>query len=137
LTFWQFGLTTGVLGCLIVSAAASMTSLAAVVAAAICAVGQLVVIIAQFVSWSANPVVELRGTATLIATTLRRHMLWRVLLLGAGGLIVPFLGAGPVAAWVAVAAVVAAEILGRYIFFVSAVPKHLAAPYLEAACEAA
>ena len=29
------------------------------------------------------------------------------------------------------------EILGRYLFFVSVVPKHLAAPYVAAASEAA
>ena len=31
----------------------------------------------------------------------------------------------------------AAQILGRYLFFVSVVPKHLAAPYLATAREAA
>jgi DMSO reductase anchor subunit len=36
----------------------------------------------------------------------------------------------PVALWIAFALALASEMIGRYLFFVSAVPKHLAAPYL-------
>ena len=64
-------------------------------------------------------------------------VLWRGLLLGLGGIVLPLAVPG---AWSLAAALVlalAAQILGRYLFFVSVVPKHLAAPYLATAREAA
>jgi hypothetical protein len=38
---------------------------------------------------------------------------------------------------VALALALGGEILGRYLFFVSVVPKHMAAPYIPAGSEAA
>jgi hypothetical protein len=45
--------------------------------------------------------------------------------------------AGAAARVIALACALAGEILGRYLFFVTVVPRHLAAPYLVAAREAA
>jgi DMSO reductase anchor subunit len=42
----------------------------------------------------------------------------------------PLFTSHPVALWIAFALALASEMIGRYLFFVSAVPKHLAAPYL-------
>jgi hypothetical protein len=52
-------------------------------------------------------------------------------LLGLGSIALPLFSPDPLARWLAFAFVLAAETIGRYLFFVSAVPKHLAAPYLE------
>jgi DMSO reductase anchor subunit len=92
----------------------------------------------------ASDSLELRGTARLLSTVLSGHVLWRSLLLAAGAIALPLWGAagpqGPpsplvIAAGLALA--LAGEIVGRYLFFVSVVPKHLAAPYLATAREAA
>ena len=89
---------------------------------------------------------ELRGTARLLSTTLKPHFILRGVLLAAGGIALPLLviGAGTspgphdavllAAAWALAAA---GEILERYLFFVSTVPTHLAAPYLSLNAEAA
>ena len=39
--------------------------------------------------------------------------------------------------WVAFALAFAGEVVGRYLFFVSVVPTHMATPYLELGSEAA
>jgi hypothetical protein len=63
------------------------------------------------------------------------------LLLTAGPQDPPYAGLPAISLYVplavALALALASEILGRYLFFVSAVPKHLAAPYLATAREAA
>lgn len=92
--------------------------------------------------------IELRGSARLLSTVFRPHLLARVGLLVTGGIVLPLLASGasdtvvlhqPVFgtlttqdALMAGALVItaAAELLGRYLFFVSAVPTHMAAPYL-------
>jgi hypothetical protein len=50
---------------------------------------------------------------------------------------VPFMSRGALIMSVALVLAGAAEILGRYLFFVSVVPQHAAAPYLAAGSEAA
>ena len=49
----------------------------------------------------------------------------------------PLLATGAASWWGALLLALAAEILGRYLFFVSVVPKHMAAPYLALGSEAA
>jgi hypothetical protein len=55
-------------------------------------------------------------------------------MLAAGAMVLPLLGAPAV---IALALAVAAEILGRYLFFVSVVPTHMATPYITVESEAA
>jgi DMSO reductase anchor subunit len=45
--------------------------------------------------------------------------------------------AGPLLPWLAFALAFAGEVVGRYLFFVSVVPTHMATPYLELGSEAA
>jgi Fe-S-cluster-containing dehydrogenase component/DMSO reductase anchor subunit len=80
---------------------------------------------------------ELKGTVRLLSTALAGPVLWRGALLALGAIVVPLASPsiGPAAAGLVLS--IAAQILGRYLFFVSVVPKHLAAPYLAAAREAA
>jgi len=74
---------------------------------------------------------ELQASARLLSTKLARPLLLRSALLLVGGIALPLSGlyltrfaALPIAA--------AGEILGRYLFYVSVVPKNMAAPYLAA-----
>jgi len=55
----------------------------------------------------------------------------RGVLLALGAIALPLFTSQPIVLWLALLLALAAETMGRYLFFVSAVPKHLAAPYLE------
>ena len=100
----------------------------------------------RFLRLIASENLELKGTARLLSTVLRRHLVFRACLLAVGGVVMPLLIAsrsdltGPsngllIAASLALA--IGGEILGRYLFFVSVVPRQMAAAYLPAAREAA
>ncbi len=65
----------------------------------------------------------MRSSARLLFHDLRRLVLLRVALLGAG------VAAWFVNPWLALALLVAEEIVGRYLFFVSVVPRNRAAPF--------
>jgi hypothetical protein len=75
---------------------------------------------------------------------LKGRLILRGALLAIGAIAIPLLVtvAGPVAEagnsvlLLALLLAVAGEIVGRYLFFVSVVPKHLAAPYIASASEA-
>jgi formate dehydrogenase iron-sulfur subunit len=81
--------------------------------------------------------VELRGTARLLSTTLVRPFAVRFALLAAGGVLMPLASRSPVVLGIALALALSGELVGRYLFFVSAVPRHMTASYLPAADEAA
>jgi len=140
LTFVQFNLTAAALGPLLAAALGAPGSSDArwlAWAAATMAGTQLVVAAVCFVRQVAGSTVELRGTARLLSTTFRPQFIMRGVLLAVGGIVLPLLAADAAAWWAALAAALAAEILGRYLFFVSVVPKHMAAPYLQIGSEAA
>jgi DMSO reductase iron-sulfur subunit len=86
---------------------------------------------------SASASVELRGRAKLLATVLRVPSRLRVACLLLGGIALPLIGSTTAAALAALVVVTVGELLGRYLFFVSAVPKHLTAAYAPVASEAA
>ncbi len=157
-TLVQFLLTAGALGPLFAGAVGAGGERWVAVAAACMAGGQLLLLAVRALSLMASDRIELRGTARLLSTTLRPLFLARGVLLAVGGVIVPLLvaGLGPaeagpyvqtdVAAGVsrpdvlialAFVLAVAGEILGRYLFFVSVVPVHMASPYLRLGQEAA
>jgi len=94
---------------------------------------------------------ELRGTARLLSTVFASRLVLRGVLLALGAVALPLLAAGSqvltpnaptgsmagaVVMVVALALATTAEIVGRYLFFVTVVPKHLAAPYIASASEA-
>jgi len=77
---------------------------------------------------------------------LRRHLVIRGCLLAVGGVVMPLLiasrpdlagGSTALLVGASLAMAIAGEILGRYLFFVSVVPRQMAAAYLSAAREAA
>ena len=87
----------------------------------------------------ASDSIELKGTARLLSTTLQAAVhRARALLAGAGGIVLP-LRRRPAACCRGrrSRSRSPARSLGRYLFFVSVVPKHMAAPYLGVGSEAA
>ena len=143
-TLLEFNLTAGILGPLFAAGVGAGNPWWLAVAAAAMAAAQLGLVGLRFLRCIASDSLELRGTARLLSTVLAGPLLWRSLLLAAGAIALPLWGAagphGPasplvIAAGLALA--LAGEIVGRYLFFVSVVPKHLAAPYLATAREAA
>src|SRR5205823_2538165 len=130
LTLVQFNLTALTLGPLFAAAAGAGTPRRLAVAAAAMAGAQLVVVAIKFFNLSGGDTIELKASSKLLATTFRRQLLARGVLLALGAIALPLFTSQPVVLWVAFFLAVAAAITGRYLFFVSAVPRHLAAPYL-------
>jgi Fe-S-cluster-containing dehydrogenase component/DMSO reductase anchor subunit len=143
LTLVQFNLTAAALGPLLAATLGVTVSPVSsdarwlAWAAATMAGTQLVFAALRFVRMVAANSVELRGTARLLSTTLRSQFITRGILLAIGGIVLPLLAADAAAWWAALAVALAAEILGRYLFFVSVVPKHMAAAYLQIGSETA
>ncbi len=147
-TVLQFLATAGVLGPLFAAAVGAAQSRWLALAATTMAGVQLVIIALKFFRCTASDMLELRGTARLLSTVLRPHLIARAVLLAIGAIVLPLV-IGPAAAsghataateaapYFALACAVAGEVIGRYLFFVSVVPRHLAAPYIAAAREAA
>ena len=136
-TLLRFNLTAGVLGPLFASAS-GVGDQAWLAAAAACMAGaQIVLLVTGFFRLIASDSVELRGTARLLSTVLASRLVMRGVLLALGGIVLPLAGSGWAASWAAFALALGAEILGRYLFFVSVVPKHMTAPYLALDSEAA
>jgi DMSO reductase anchor subunit len=130
-TLVQFYLTAGTLGPLFAAAvgAAGDPGLLGI-AAATTAGAQLITLALRFFKLTASDSIELRASGTLLATTLASRFVLRGVLLALGAIALPLFTAHPAVLWVAFAAALAGETLGRYLFFVSAVPKHMVAPYL-------
>jgi formate dehydrogenase iron-sulfur subunit len=129
-TLVQFLLTAATLGLLFSAAAGAGDSRWLAVAAATMASTELVILALRFFRFSASDAVELQATARLLATTLASRLVMRGVLLAAGAIALPLFTSHPAALWVAFALALGGEVLGRYLFFVSAVPTHMAAPYL-------
>ena len=133
-TLLQFNLTGALLGPLFAAAVGVGDAKWLAVASATMAGGQFVLLAVRFLRCIAADSLELKGTARLLSTVFAKHLVLRGVLLAAGAVVIPLLG-GP--AILALALAIGAEILGRYLFFVSVVPKHMAAPYVEVESEAA
>jgi Fe-S-cluster-containing dehydrogenase component/DMSO reductase anchor subunit len=130
LTLVQFNLTALTLGPLFAAATGAGSPRALAVAAAVMAGGQFVVLAVKFFNLSGGDTIELRASSRLLATTFRRHLIARGVLLALGAIALPLFTSQPGVLWFALGLATAAETVGRYLFFVSAVPKHLVAPYL-------
>jgi formate dehydrogenase iron-sulfur subunit len=150
-TLLQFSLTAGILGPLFAAAAGVGDSRWLAIAAASMAGAQAAVFALRFFRCIASDSLELKGTARLLSTVLAGRLLLRALLLALGAVALPLMTAGsPLLRTVVVVVgtpvqlvmlaslilAVAAELLERYLFFVSVVPRHMAAPYIASAREA-
>ena len=108
--------------------------LAATVAAAS---AQLLNQAVKFFRLTASDTFELKASARLLSTRLASTFLARGALLVLGGIVLPLSLPVAFGAYVSLALVLAGEILGRYLFFVSVVPKNMAASYVSAGKAAA
>jgi DMSO reductase anchor subunit len=130
LTLVQFNLTALTLGPLFAAATGAGAPRWLAVASALAAGGQFVVLALKFFNLSTGPI-EAKASSMLLTTTFRRLFIARGVLLALGAIGLPLFTSQPLALWLALLTALAAETIGRYLFFVSAVPKHLVAPYLE------
>jgi DMSO reductase anchor subunit len=137
LTLVQFNLTAASLGPLFVATVGASRTTWLIYTAAIMGGAQLLLLAFRFLRLVASDRVELRGTARLLSTTLRPLFLARVALVGLGGVALPLTAHGTFGLVAALGLALAGEIIGRYLFFTSVVPTHMASPYLEMGSEAA
>lgn len=91
----------------------------------------------RFFRLNASDIFELQSSARLLSTVLASRFLLRGAFLIAGGIAMPLLSSSHVGFGAAFALVLAGEILGRYLFYVSVVPKNMAASYVASRTEAA
>jgi formate dehydrogenase iron-sulfur subunit len=90
----------------------------------------------KFLRLISSDLFELQASARLLSAILARPLLLRGALLVVGGIALPLYGSR--SAWLASLPVaLSGEIVGRYLFYVSVVPKNIAASYLVAEKEAA
>lgn len=80
---------------------------------------------------------ELRASSLLLSGQLRRAFLVRLGVLVAAGIVLPLVTRGEAAAVAALIIALAGEWLGRWLFFVSVVPKNIAAAFTTAGRQAA
>jgi len=136
-TLLEFYLSALLLGSLFVRAIGVVNdrwTLAVIIAAA---AGQLANQSLKFFRLVRSRSFERQASARLLSTTLAPVVLWRGALLIAGGMLLPLYATGTVAAIAALLVSLGGEILGRYLFFVSVVPKNIALSYLAPGREAA
>jgi formate dehydrogenase iron-sulfur subunit len=142
-TLLQFNLTAALLGPLFAAAIGAGEARWLAIAAAAMAGAQFTLLALRFFRCIASDSLELKGTARLLSTVLARPLMARGSLLALGAIALPLAMAGPgsspgsLVLMLALACATAGEILGRYLFFVSVVPKHMATPYVEMGSEAA
>ena len=145
-TLLQFLFTSALLGPLFAAVIGAGETRWMAPAAAAMGVAIAVVLALRFLRLIASETLELKGTARLLSTVLRRHLVIRGCLLAVGGVVMPLLiasrpdlagGSSALLIGASLAMAMVGEILGRYLFFVSVVPRQMAAAYLSAAREAA
>jgi formate dehydrogenase iron-sulfur subunit len=154
-TLVEFHLTAATLGPLFALAAGAGDHPWLVLGAASMAGAQLGLLAVRILRFVASDVLELRSTARLLSTTLSRLLLARTALLAVGAVVLPLLVAGsavagpddlltasfsryvPIVLAVGCVLALAGELLGRHLFFVSVVPRHMTAPYIAVESEAA
>lgn len=122
-TLLDFHLTAWLLGPLFLAALGvripPMLTLAA-------ASAQLLNLVTRLIELTCSDEFELRASARLLGNDLKNLLFWRMVLLITGGVALPLLDLPVYALLVATAG----ELLGRYLFFVSVVPRNMAAPFL-------
>lgn len=136
-TIAEFHLTGALLGPLLV-ASLGVGDRRWLVAAAVAAAGaQLLNQAVRFFWMTASDSFELQASARLLSTSLASRFLARGVLLILGGIVLPLLWPTTFGTYASLALTFGGEIFGRYLFFVSVVPKNMAASYLSAGKAAA
>ena len=127
LTIGDFFLTGATLGPLLVATLGTRVDRVLLTAAAAAALAHLLLEVWRLVGFVRTDDYERRATARLLAGPLAPLLLLRLGLLAAGALGLPALGY----TGTGLALATAAALTGRYLFFVSAVPKNMAMPFLQ------
>ena len=130
-TFADFFLTSAALGTLFGEAIGGNSSAGRHVTV-VCGVVLLLNVAWKFLWLTRSEVPELNATAKLLSTVLSGPFLLRGHLLLVGSIVLPLTAYGHIANWTALAFTLIAELIGRYLFFVSVVPTNIAAEYLGA-----
>jgi len=129
-TLGEFYLSGAILGPQLVATAA-LGARPGLVTFVIAAAGmQLLNLAIKFLWLVSSDTFELKGSARLLSTQLRSLLIARSALLILGGIVLPLRSQSIGGLATALAITFIAEILGRYLFFVSVVPKNMAASYL-------
>jgi len=131
-TIADFFLTGALLGPLLVASLSVGDRRWLVAAAVSSAVTLLLNQAVRFFWMTASDSFELQASARLLSTVLACPFLARGVLLLLGGIVLPLLWPTTPGTYISLALALAGEILGRYLFFVSVVPKNMAASYLSA-----
>jgi len=132
-----FFLTSALLGPLLAASLGIGDRRWLTVAAVAAATAQLLNYAIKFFWLTASESFELHASAKLLSTMLAYPFLLSGALLVLGGIILPLFSATWVGACAALVTAFAGEILARYIFFVSVVPKNMASSYVSAGKAAA
>lgn len=128
-TVTDFFLTSALLGPLFAVAVGAAHGRLITLIGVVAASAQLLNQALRFLWLTASDTFELQASARLLSSTLAKTFLLRGALLLAGGIALPLSGLG-VSRFAALILAFAGEIAGRYLFYVSVVPKNIAAPYL-------
>jgi formate dehydrogenase iron-sulfur subunit len=136
-TLAEFYLTGALLGPLLAAGIEIGNRRLLLVAAVVAAVAAIFNAGSKFFYMTASSQFELRASATLLSTNLAPKVFWRAALLILGGIVVPLVMPTETGVWLALGLALGGELLGRYLFFVSVVPKNMASSYLSPKSEAA
>lgn len=136
-TLIEFYLSAVLLGSLFVRAAGVATGQWTLMLIVASAAGQLTNQSWKFFRLVRSRSFERQASARLLSTTLAPLVLWRGAFLVGGGMLLPLYTTGATGAVAALLLSLAGEILGRYLFFVSVVPKNIALSYLQLGGKAA
>jgi DMSO reductase anchor subunit len=136
-TLAQFGATAALLGTLFAGAVGAGNLFWLAAAAAGAGALQVLLVAGSFLRMIASNSIELKGTARLLSTRYAALFMLRGGLLLGGGIALPLMAHTSLALVVALVAALAGELIARYLFFVTVVPKHMTTPYLAMGSEAA
>lgn len=130
-TLAEFFLTSFVLGPLF-AASLGTRGRWLIVASVIASSAALLNLAAKFLWMSSSEHFELKASAQLLSTVLASRFLVRGALLVVGGIVLPLVAHRHLALYAALLTALLGEILSRYLFFVSVVPKNIAGSYIGA-----
>jgi DMSO reductase iron-sulfur subunit len=128
-TFAEFFSTALLLGPAFVHALDPRVPAAVLLASVAGAAAQLIVQSGKFLWLSQSEVFELRSSSVLLAGRLRPLFVTRLVILIVAGIVAPMTAESLWLVRGAFVAALAGELLGRYLFFVSVVPKNIAAAF--------
>ncbi len=129
-TIVEFFLTAALLGPLFAAGIGVAAGRWAPFAAVAAASAQVLNHAVKFLRLTASESFEMQASARLLSTVLKTRLLLRGSLLICGGIVLPLFLTGQRGMFVSFLVALCAEILGRYLFFASVVPKNIAASYV-------